>query len=49
MCKPRNKWLYELKDGNEIVQYGLTNDPDRRAIEPILARDSRISMLSVLQ
>lgn len=33
MCKPRNKWLYELKDGNEIVQYGLTNDPDRRAIE----------------
>jgi len=30
MCKPRNKWLYELKDGNEIVQYGLTNDPDKR-------------------
>ncbi|HEX76888.1 MAG TPA: hypothetical protein G4O03_00495 [Dehalococcoidia bacterium] len=33
MRKRRDTWLYELKDGNEIVQYGLTNAPDRRAIE----------------
>lgn len=33
MQKPRNTWLYELKDGNEIVQFGITNNPDRRVIE----------------
>ena len=33
MQKPRDTWLYELKDGKEIVDYGITNKPDRRAIE----------------
>ena len=33
MPKPRGTWLYELKNSNEIVQYGLTNNPDRRVIE----------------
>ena len=30
---PRNTWLYELKDGNEIVYYGISNGPDDRLIE----------------
>lgn len=33
MQKPRDKWLYELKDGNEIVYYGISGDPDERAIQ----------------
>ena len=33
MRRPRNTWLYELKDSNEIVEYGITNNPDRRVIE----------------
>jgi len=33
MQRPRDTWLYELKDGNEIVDYGVTNNPDRRVIE----------------
>ena len=32
MRKPRDTWLYELKDGNEIVYYGISNNPDTRAI-----------------
>ena len=31
--KPRNTWLYELKDGRVIVYYGISNNPDRREIE----------------
>jgi predicted GIY-YIG superfamily endonuclease len=33
MARLRDTWVYELKDGNEIVYYGITNDPDRRVIE----------------
>lgn len=33
MARLRDTWLYELRDANEIVQYGVSNDPDRRAIE----------------
>lgn len=33
MQRPRDTWLYELKDSNEIVYYGITNNPDRRTIE----------------
>ena len=29
----RDTWIYELKDGHEIVYYGLSCDPDRREIE----------------
>ena len=29
----RDYYVYELKDGHEIVYYGITNDPDRRYIE----------------
>lgn len=32
MPKPRDTWLYELKDANEIVYYGISGDPDERAI-----------------
>jgi len=31
--KPRNTWLYELKDGHEIVYYGISNGPGDRLIE----------------
>jgi len=31
--KSRNCWLYELKNNNKIVYFGITNDPDRRVIE----------------
>lgn len=33
MARLRDTWLYELKDGNEIVYYGISLDPDRRAIQ----------------
>ena len=33
MGKDRNTWLYELKDGKEIVYFGISNDPDRREIQ----------------
>lgn len=33
MARLRDTWLYELKDGNEIVYYGISQDPDKRAIE----------------
>lgn len=33
MQRRRDTWLYELRYGNEIVYYGITNNPDRRAIE----------------
>ena len=29
----RDTYIYELKDGHEIVYYGITLNPDRRAIE----------------
>ncbi len=29
----RDTRVYELKDGKEVVKYGITNDPNRRAIE----------------
>ena len=32
---PRDTWLYELKDGNEIVYYGITNGPDDRMGEHV--------------
>lgn len=33
MQRLRDTWLYELKDGNEIVYYGVSGDPDERAIQ----------------
>ena len=33
MEKPKDTWLYELKDGNEVVFYGLTNNPDKVAVQ----------------
>lgn len=32
MSKPRDAWLYKLKDGNDIVYYGISNNPHKRAI-----------------
>ncbi|MCK4477605.1 hypothetical protein KAU88_03630 [Candidatus Bathyarchaeota archaeon] len=29
----RDTYIYELKDGNSIVQYGITNNPDVRVIQ----------------
>ena len=33
MARLRDTWLYELKDGNEIIYYGISSDPDERAIQ----------------
>ena len=33
MARLRDTWLYELKDSNEIVYYGISQDPDKRAIQ----------------
>lgn len=33
MAKLRDTWLYELRDGNEIVYYGISNNPESRAIQ----------------
>ena len=33
MARLRDTWLYEVKDGNEIVYYGISQDPDKRAIQ----------------
>ncbi len=33
MEKVKNTWLYELKDGGEVVFYGLTNNPDKVAVQ----------------
>ena len=32
MRNPRDTYLYELKDGNRIVYYGISNDPDLREV-----------------
>ena len=32
MPKPRNTYLYELKDENEIVYYGISYYPDLREV-----------------
>lgn len=32
MPKPRDTYLYELKDGNEIVYYGISYNPDLREV-----------------
>ena len=29
MAEPRDCWLYELRDGNKIVYYGISNNPGR--------------------
>ena len=31
--KPRNTYKYHLKDGNKIIESGITNDLDRRERE----------------
>ena len=31
--RPRDTWVYELKDGHAIVYYGITNSPDDRLDE----------------
>lgn len=33
MAKKRDTYLYELKDGNTIVYYGISNGPDDRIEE----------------
>jgi len=33
MARLRDTWLYELKDSNKIVYYGISHDPDKRAIQ----------------
>ncbi len=33
MVKKRNYYRYHLKDGKEIVQFGITNSPERREVE----------------
>jgi len=33
MAKLRDTWLYEIKDGKKVVYYGISNDPDSRAIQ----------------
>lgn len=33
MAKKRDTYLYELKDGNTIVYYGVSNGPDDRIEE----------------
>ncbi len=31
--RPRNTYRYVLRDGRDVVQYGITNDPEARANE----------------
>jgi len=33
--KKKDYYVYELKDGHEVVYYGITNNPDRRFIEHV--------------
>lgn len=33
MKEPRNTWVYQLKHAQEIVYYGISNDPDRRSTQ----------------
>jgi len=46
---PRDTWLYELRNRNEIVQYGLTNSPNRRIIEHVSSnkRFTHMNIVSV--
>jgi len=37
VAKPRDTWLYELKNHKRIVYIGISCDPDRRAIQHINA------------
>lgn len=47
--RKRDTWVYELKDGKEIVYYGITNNPDRRFIEHANSnkRFTHINIISV--
>ena len=33
MRQKRDTWLYQLKQGHEIVYFGISTDPERRAME----------------
>jgi len=39
MRKPRDTYLYELKNSNEIVYYGISNNPDLREVTHRLFKD----------
>lgn len=47
MSAPRNCWLYELRDGHEIVYYGISCDPERREPEHSNKRFSHMNVISV--
>lgn len=49
MSSQRDTWLYELRDGHEIVYYGLSNNPDRREIQQINSgkRFTHMNVISV--
>lgn len=47
MAEPRNCWFYELRDGHEIVYYGISNDPDRREFEHSGKRFTHMNVISV--
>jgi predicted GIY-YIG superfamily endonuclease len=33
LMRPRDTYRYVLRDGRDVVQYGITNDPEARANE----------------
>jgi len=47
IAEPRDCWLYELRDGHEIVYYGVSNDPDRREPEHAGKRFTHMNIISV--
>jgi len=47
MSESRNCWLYELRDGHNIVYYGISCDPNRREPEHFGKRFSHMNIISV--
>jgi|AP95_1055475.scaffolds.fasta_scaffold14559_4 predicted GIY-YIG superfamily endonuclease len=44
--KPRDLYLYELRDGHEIVYYGISHDPDNR-LKQHLNSDKQFTHMNV--
>jgi len=42
----RENWVYELREGNEIVYYGMSNDPDRKLPEDIDKHYNQVNIIS---
>jgi hypothetical protein len=46
--KKKDCYVYELKDSNKVVYYGISNDPDRRVIEHENS-DKRFTHINILK